>query len=133
MTRFSTTRTSEIRKYPLFKSRPQLSRGQGAEPPPNKNFAPPQTPKRKWEKILLSSLFWSCWLMIWTDVKYCVKQNFYNRYIDCDSTRYAYCIIAIFAWFSWQATKCLVSKIFDEYWKYLLWCNSYYFTIENLT
>ena len=75
--------------------------------------------------------------MIWTDAKYCVSQNFYNQYIDCGATgtRYAEAkrIIAILAWFSWQATTCLVSKIFEEYCKILLWLSSNYFTIKKLT
>ena len=40
--------------------------------------------------MLLGSLLKGCWLILWTDAAYCVSQNFYNRYIDYDGTRYAY-------------------------------------------
>ena len=31
--------------------------------------------------------------MIWTDAKYCVSQNFYNRYIDCGGTGTRYALL----------------------------------------
>ena len=115
-------------RSPQLRTWPQLTGGRGGAP--RTKISPHKTPKRQYWLVAYELLIND---LNWCEILRFAKLLLSVHWLWWQSVFTVYCIIAILAWFSWQATNCLVSKIFLIYGKILLWCNSNYFTIENLT